>query len=79
MAKDLNWELQCFGCTEEVLRTAIKNTKDPLMLASGILSDVQEVISGEFGEPDNELARQFINRAKFIIFHMMDKEDAVSN
>jgi hypothetical protein len=44
------------------------------MFAAGILSDAQEVISGEFGEPDIETARQFINRAKFIMFNLMRDE-----
>jgi hypothetical protein len=44
------------------------------MLAASMLSDAQEVISGEYGKPDTETARQFMNRAKYIIFKMMKEE-----
>jgi hypothetical protein len=47
------------------------------MLAASMLSDAQEVISGEYGQPDTETARQFMNRAKYIMFKMMkDAQDA---
>ena len=68
------WDLQAYGCRAIAIDNAIKNYQDPLMLAASMLSDAQEVISGEYGKPDTETARQFMNRAKYIIFKMM-KED----
>jgi hypothetical protein len=68
------WELQAYGCTADALKYAIEENGDALMLAAGILSDAQEVISGEFGEPDTETARQYMNRAKYIIFKLMKDE-----
>ena len=70
----LEWELQAYGCTAVALNNALQDYRDPLMLAASMLSDAQEVISGEYGKPDTETARQFMNRAKYIIFKMM-KED----
>ena len=77
-----DWELQAYGCSKVQLEKIIKEQAFPgheLMLAAGILSDAQEIISAEFNEngwvsPDqaNEV-RQFLNRAKFIMFRMMDQ------
>ncbi len=68
------WDLQAYGCRAIAIDNAIKNYQDPLMLAASMLSDAQEVISGEYGKPDTETARQFMNRAKYIIFKMMREE-----
>jgi len=68
------WDLQAYGCRAVAIDNAIKNYQDPLMLAASMLSDAQEVISGEYGKPDTETARQFMNRAKYIIFKMMREE-----
>ena len=75
----LAWELQAYGCTKAQLMQMVKEQAFPgteLMFAAGILSDAQEVISGEYGEPDVETARQFINRAKCIMFSLMEREAA---
>ena len=68
------WDLQAYGCSAGAIDKALEDYRDPLMLAASMLSDAQEVISGEFGQPDTETARQFINRAKYIIFKTM-KDD----
>jgi len=68
------WDLQAYGCRAIAIDNAIKNYQDPLMLAASMLSDAQEIISGEYGKPDTETARQFMNRAKYIIFKMMREE-----
>jgi len=77
LAEKLAWELQAYGCTKADLMRMVKEQSFPgteLMFAAGILSDAQEIISGEFGEPDTETARQFINRAKCIMFNLMERE-----
>jgi hypothetical protein len=43
----------------------------PYMLAMCILSDAQHLM-----EYDTEKARQFINKAKYVIRHMKEKSDA---
>ena len=68
------WDMQAYGCRAIAIDNAIKNYQDPLMLAASMLSDAQEIISGEYGKPDTETARQLMNRAKYIIFKMM-KDD----
>ena len=79
--KDVSSEIKMFGCTEAQLAAMVKRDCFPgmeLMFAAGILSDAQEAMSGEFGEPDVETARQFINRAKHIMFSLMkDEREAV--
>ena len=73
------WELQAYGCSKATLERMVKEQAFPgteLMFAAGILSDAQEAISGEYGEPDVETARQFINRAKFIMFRLMETKEA---
>ena len=73
------WELQVYGCTAAAIDKKVKEQAFPgteMMFAAGILSDAQEVISGEFGQPDTETARQYINRAKYIIFKQMEKARA---
>lgn len=70
----IEWEMQAYGCSKNKLVSIISEVTDPLMLAAGMLSDAQEVISGEFGQPDNEMARQLINRAKFVIFRVAEKQ-----
>jgi len=68
------WDLQAYGCRAIAIDNALKDYRDPLMLAASMLSDAQEIISGEYGKPDTETARQFMNRAKYIIFKMMKEE-----
>jgi len=77
-SEKLAWELQAYGCSKASLMKAVEEQSfgNPLMFAAGILSDAQEVISGEYGEPDVETARQFINRAKCIMFSLMEREAA---
>jgi hypothetical protein len=57
-----------FGCSKEELLEVCENAQQPYMggltmLAMSILSDAQECIA--VGR--NDMARQFINRAKFVI------------
>ena len=72
------WELQCYGMKENTLRHMVDKPclgTPPQMIAMSILSDVQELIANgqEFmggtqkSPPVFETARQYINRAKWII------------
>ena len=71
------WDMQAYGCHAVAIDNALQDYRDPLMLAASMLSDAQEIISGEYGKPDTETARQFMNRAKYIMFKMMkDAQDA---
>ena len=60
-----------YGCTKDDLDELIADSQDPLMgglgmLAMSILSDAQERIAIGHGD----IARQYINRAKYIINRM---------
>jgi len=72
------WELQCYGMERSALRRMVDEPSlgtPPQMIALSILSDVQELIANgqEFmggtqkSPPVFETARQYINRAKWII------------
>jgi len=68
----LDWELQCYGCSEAVLRKSIESSFEYGMrrvedLVASMMSDAQQEI--EFGM-DNR-ARQTLNRAKFVLFNYM--------
>ena len=65
-------EIKMFGCTKAQIDAGVQQESfgNPLMYAAGIISDAQQVL--EFG--DAEQARQFMNKAKYIIFQVMKGE-----
>ena len=84
MAKDLQWELQAYGMSEEAVKRMVKTQVFPgqeIMFAAGMLSDAQELLNPEFNDegwvsPETaNRARQYMNIAKFIMFNTM-KETA---
>jgi len=84
MAKDLQWELQAYGMSEEAVKRMVKTQAFPgqeIMFAAGMLSDAQELLNPEFNDegwvsPETaNRARQYMNIAKFIMFNSM-KETA---
>lgn len=71
--------IKMFGCSMEDLNDMEKNNiyvkmhgqeQGSLWLACAILSDAQEVMAGG----NRECARQFINKAKHLMFNLIDKE-----
>ena len=81
MARDLEWELQAYGMSKYALDHMVKTQAFPgteLIFAAGLLSDAQEMINTEYGEVDfmrAEDARQCLNRAKFILFTYVMKDN----
>jgi uncharacterized protein YodC (DUF2158 family) len=76
-------EVRMYGCTEAQMREAVEESitfkfSGPAMIVAGMMSDVQEMVSTEYGEVDSmraEDARQQLNRAKWVLFtYIMDKE-----
>ena len=68
----LEWELQAYGCTAGQIDRMVKEQAFPgqeLLFAAGILSDAQHLL--EFD--DKETARQYINRAKHIMFKLTER------
>lgn len=66
------FDLQMFGVTREELLDYAQNPvwDDPLQLCMSILSDAQRHI--EIGQ--GEVARQYINRAKFLMDKVREKQ-----
>ena len=71
--KDLQWELQCYGMSEEALRDSLSGLResDYVMAVASMMSDAQQEI--EFGMSDR--ARQTLNRAKFVLFNYVEKDE----
>ena len=59
-----------YGCSKQDMEDMMHEDR-PYMLAMCILSDAQHLM-----EYDTEKARQFINKAKYVIRHMKEKSDA---
>lgn len=74
-------EVLMFGCTVEQLRNMVQSDMyigGPSAAVISILSDVQELISlvseasiGDADESRLELARQYINQAKFFVMEYL--------
>jgi len=60
-------QVEMYGQTEAQVMAAVRGY--PLMYAAGILSDAQEAMASG----DTENARQYMNKAKCIMFNEMDK------
>ena len=79
-------EIRMYGCTEAELRKSVEDSitfkiSGPVMVAAGLMSDAQEIVS--FGPYDGdrlanimESQRQMLNQAKWILFEYMSKETA---
>jgi len=60
-------EIRCFGCTVSEMREAVEEnltfkTQGAAMMAMSLMSDAQEQISGQYGDP-----HQTLNRAKWVL------------
>lgn len=80
-------EIRMYGCTQEELRDSVEDSitfkiSGPVMVAMGLMSDAQEIVS--FGPYDGDrlanimdTQRQMLNQAKWILStYCMDKETA---
>ena len=80
-------EVRMYGCTEAQMREAVEQSltfrfTGPAMMAASLMSDAQELINTEYGEDDYmgllmraEDARQTLNRAKWILFTYVMKDE----
>ena len=69
-------QIGMYGCTEENLRESVENSitfklSGPAMIAAGMMSDAQEEIA--YGM--NEEARKTLNRAKWVLFTYVMKDE----
>ena len=78
-------QIRMYGCTEAQMREAVEHSltfrfSGPAMMAASILSDAQEMIAhddgGTYSFMQVEDARQAMNRAKWILFTYIMKDDA---
>jgi len=68
LADRLQAERAMFGTTVDNIHDFVRNSvTSPSMLVMGILSDAQEIVHRNPTDPGRETARQYINKAKFIV------------
>ena len=76
-------EVRMYGVTVEGMRESIESSitfkfSGPAMIAASLMSDAQEMINPECGDVDYmraEDARQCLNRAKWVLFEYVMKQD----
>jgi hypothetical protein len=63
-------DLKMYGCYREYIDHGIENmiVPNPMMYALSVLSDAQEIM-----KMDPETARQYINKAKYVMANEMRK------
>ena len=77
-------DIHMYGITEAEMREEVEQDltyrySSPVMLAASLMSDAQEMIDPEYGKVNSrrtEYARQFLNRAKWVLFEYCMKETA---
>ena len=75
-------DIHMYGMTEAELREEVEQDlthrySSPATLAVSLMSDAQEMIDPEYGKVNfrrTEYARQFLNRAKWVLFEYCMKE-----
>jgi hypothetical protein len=76
-------QVRMYGVTEAGMRESIESSitfrfSGPAMIAASLMSDAQEMINTEYGDIDfnrAEDARQCLNRAKWVLFEYVMKQD----
>ena len=76
-------EVRMYGVTVEGMREAVESSfvfqvSGPAMMVASLMSDAQEMVNTEYGDVDYmraEDARQCLNRAKWILFEYVMKQD----
>jgi hypothetical protein len=76
-------EVRMYGVTVEGMRESIESSitfkfSGPAMIAASLMSDAQEMINPEYGDVAYmraEDARQCLNRAKWVLFEYVMKQD----
>jgi hypothetical protein len=76
-------EVRMYGVTVAGMRESIESSitfkfSGPAMIAASLMSDAQEMVNTEYGDVDYmraEDARQCLNRAKWVLFEYVMKQD----
>ena len=77
-------DIRMYGMSEAELREEVEQDliyrySSPATLVASLMSDAQEMIDPEYGKVNTkrtEYARQFLNRAKWVLFEYCMKETA---
>ncbi len=77
-------DIRMYGMTEAELREEVEQDltyrySSPATLVASLMSDAQEMIDPEYGKVNAkraDYARQFLNRAKWVVFEYCMKETA---
>lgn len=72
-------EYAMYGCYEDELRASIESSitfkfSGAAMVAAGMMSDAQELLSMSGSEATREQVRQMLNQAKFALFEYVVAE-----
>jgi len=76
-------EVRMYGVTVAGMRESVESSftfkfSGPAMMVASLMSDAQEMVNTEYGDVDYmraEDARQCLNRAKWILFEYVMKQD----
>ena len=73
-------EVSMYGCTESQMREAVEQSttfrfSGPVMMAASLMSDCQEMLQDCGDYNVREDVRQALNRAKWILFTYVMKQD----
>ena len=76
-------EVRMYGVTVAGMRESVESSitfklSGPAMMVAGLMSDAQEMVNTEYGDVDYmraEDARQYLNRAKWILFEYLSPKD----
>ena len=76
-------EVRMYGVTVAGMRESVESSitfklSGPAMMVAGLMSDAQEMVNTEYGDVDYmraEDARQYLNRAKWILYEYVMKRD----
>ena len=76
-------EVRMYGVTVAGMRESVESSitfkfSGPAMIAASLMSDAQEMVNTEYGDVDYmraEDARQCLNRAKWVLFEYVMKQD----
>ena len=76
-------EVRMYGVTVAGMRESVESSftfkfSGPAMMVASLMSDAQEMVNTEYGDVDYmraEDARQYLNRAKWILFEYLSPKD----
>jgi len=73
MKNTMKNDMKMYGCDIDIFKESVKNSityrfSGGAMVVAGLMSDAQEMMA----HGDTESARMYLNRAKALVFDMMD-------